>query len=362
MKQPLTRAALPSRVVRVLNRGGFGNPDVLLVRHLDGSVVLKDHAPRSWLMRNTPGRMVTALEARAWRAVASHPNVPRFLARIDPLALLIEYRPGRKLSKRRIVPPGFLDEPERAIEGLHRRGVVRLDLSHRSNALIDAEGHPVLIAFGSSFVLRPGSLLWALSLALARPVRPSGPREVARQARGGEREGRGGRRDAHRPLLAKRPANALMSRPAVSVCVIAMNEEDRIAACLRSADFADEWIVVDSHSTDRTRDMAAECGARVVERDWPSHVEQKNFGRWIYHGAWYPDRKLRLARERHRVGRRSRLSAVILRPTWKFLKIYLAQGGSPDGRAGFFAAVTGAYYVFLKYAKHWEVERGERPQ
>ena len=130
----------------------------------------------------------------------------------------------------------------------------------------------------------------------------------------------------------------------LSVCIVAMNEGDRIAACLESVKWADEIVVVDSHSTDRTREVAAEFGARVIERDWPGYVEQKNFaleqatrdwvlcvdadervsdglraeiervlaatpnsvagyamprhvfylGRCINHGGWYPDRKVRL--------------------------------------------------------------------
>lgn len=153
------RALLLSRVVRVLNRGGYGNPDVLLVVHAGREMVLKDYAPRSWLVRNTVGRCVTALESRTWSALAGHPNVPRFVARVDRLALLAEYRPGRPVSGRRAVPPGFLAELERAIEEMHRRGVVHLDLSHRSNILVDADGRPVLIDFGSALALRPGSLL-----------------------------------------------------------------------------------------------------------------------------------------------------------------------------------------------------------
>lgn len=153
------RAVLLSRVLRVLNRGGYGNPEVLLVSHAGREAVLKDYAPRSWLVRNTLGRFVTALESRAWSALAGHPNVPRFIARVDPFALLIEYRPGIKLSRRRVVPAAFLAELERAVEEMHRRGVVHLDLSHRSNVLVDPAGHPVLIDFGAALALRPGSLV-----------------------------------------------------------------------------------------------------------------------------------------------------------------------------------------------------------
>ena len=123
-----------------------------------------------------------------------------------------------------------------------------------------------------------------------------------------------------------------------------MNEEDRIGDCLRSLEFCDEVVVVDSHSTDRTREVAAELGARVIERDWPGHVAQKEFairaaehdwvlcvdadervspelraeitalreagfpgragwrfprlsnylGTWVRYGTWYPDPQLRL--------------------------------------------------------------------
>lgn len=250
-----------------------------------------------------------------------------------------------------------------------------------------------------------------------------------------------------------------MTRPPLSVCVVARDEEAKIADCLRSASFADEWIVVDSHSADRTREIAASLGARVVERDWPGHVEQKNFalsqashdwvlcldadervsdelrasiaealgaadlpegfecarrtlylGRWIRHGGWYPDRKLRLfrrsaggwtgrnphdrvevrgrvvrlrgdllhlsydsladhvatinsftsiaAQEKRAAGERAGLLDVTLRPAGKFLRMYVLKLGLLDGWPGFAAAVSGAYYVFLKYAKLRETPRG----
>lgn len=130
----------------------------------------------------------------------------------------------------------------------------------------------------------------------------------------------------------------------LSACVITCNEEDRVGACLDSLAWCDEIVVVDSHSTDRTREIARQAGARVIERDWPGYTAQKNFavlsaandwvlcvdadervstelrdeilslgepsfsaaagwdmprltrylGAWIRHGTWYPDRQLRL--------------------------------------------------------------------
>ena len=132
--------------------------------------------------------------------------------------------------------------------------------------------------------------------------------------------------------------------PRLSACVIAFNEEDRIGDCIRSLACCDEVLVVDSHSTDRTREIAASLGARVIERDWPGYVAQKELavrsagadwvlcidaderlspalqaelvalrdagfsgadgweiprltwylGSWIRHGTWYPDRAVRL--------------------------------------------------------------------
>jgi len=63
----------------------------------------------------------------------------------------------------------------------------------------------------------------------------------------------------------------------LSACIITYNEADRIEDCLRSLSFCDELVVVDSHSTDSTRDIASSLGARVIERDWPGYRTQKQF-------------------------------------------------------------------------------------
>jgi glycosyltransferase involved in cell wall biosynthesis len=133
--------------------------------------------------------------------------------------------------------------------------------------------------------------------------------------------------------------------PLLSVAIVTLNEESNLARTLASVSFAEEIIVVDSHSTDRTREIADSFGAKVFTRDWPGFAAQKNFaiqqctgdwilsldadeelspelrtqmqvllptnppvdayflnrrnmflGRWIKHGGFYPDPKLRLFR------------------------------------------------------------------
>jgi glycosyltransferase involved in cell wall biosynthesis len=133
----------------------------------------------------------------------------------------------------------------------------------------------------------------------------------------------------------------------LSVTVIAHNEEARLRACLESAAWADEIVVVDAESTDRTVAVAREFTDRVTVRPWPGFVAQKNhaiecasgewvlsldadeqvtpelrsriarilaedgpadgyaiprrnvfWGRWVRHGGLYPDFQLRLFRRR----------------------------------------------------------------
>ncbi|MEC7585133.1 MAG: glycosyltransferase family 2 protein [Planctomycetota bacterium] len=67
-------------------------------------------------------------------------------------------------------------------------------------------------------------------------------------------------------------------RAAISGCVICYQEEDRIADCVRSLSFCDEVLVVDSGSTDGTREIASQLGARVLRNEpFPGYREQKRF-------------------------------------------------------------------------------------
>lgn len=141
----------------------------------------------------------------------------------------------------------------------------------------------------------------------------------------------------------------------ISVCVIGLNEEKRLADCLLSVKpIADEIVYVDSLSKDKSRTIAKQHGARVINQKFLGHVQQKNLAvakakhdwilsldcderlsaealrsilaekerrasdpaaaeitsysfnrltyyiyRWIRHSGWYPDKKIRLFHRKH---------------------------------------------------------------
>ncbi len=252
-------------------------------------------------------------------------------------------------------------------------------------------------------------------------------------------------------------------RPGISACVITFNEENKIRRCLESLRWCDEIVVVDSFSTDRTVEICREYTDRVYQHAWLGYVGQRNLvrdlarhpwllyvdadeevseglrdeilkrfssdlgetvgfefprmvyylGRWIRHGEWYPDRKLRLflkdrgrtegeephdrvvvrgrverlchpiwhytydsiedhlktvnrfstiaARRRFVNGGKFRLADFLLHPPFRFLKAYVFRAGFLDGMHGLVIAAVSAFASAMKYAKLWEMQRAARP-
>src|SRR5450830_1031469 len=68
-----------------------------------------------------------------------------------------------------------------------------------------------------------------------------------------------------------------LSRQPFSVVIIAKNAARQLAACLDSASFADEIVVVDSGSSDGSGELAAKHGARVMQKEWLGFGRQKQF-------------------------------------------------------------------------------------
>jgi glycosyltransferase involved in cell wall biosynthesis len=246
--------------------------------------------------------------------------------------------------------------------------------------------------------------------------------------------------------------------PPVSLAVTSLNEEMRLGKCLASVrGLVREIVVVDSGSTDGTVAVAEGAGARVIRQEWLGHSAQKQvaldactqswvlildcdeelseglresvskffqsgdaecfhgcrfnrrvrfLGRWITHGDWYPDAKLRLVRRdkasmggnaahdtvlvegavkhldgdllhdsyptiqsylnkigpfadefvqrQHQLGKRWSLAANLLRPLWRFIRAYFFRLGLLDGFPGFWIAYATAFSVFVRYSRGYE--------
>lgn len=67
-------------------------------------------------------------------------------------------------------------------------------------------------------------------------------------------------------------------RDPISAFIICFNEEQKIERALKSISWCDEIIVIDSGSTDRTREISLQYTKNVINRTWPGHVAQKQFG------------------------------------------------------------------------------------
>ena len=248
----------------------------------------------------------------------------------------------------------------------------------------------------------------------------------------------------------------------LSVVIITLNEETNIARCIESVrDVADEILVMDSYSTDRTEDICREMGARFLQNKWEGYSGQKNYansmaqydhilsidadealsdalriailhlkenwkydgyfmnrmtnycGKWIRHGSWYPDRKLRLfdrtkgtwrgvihenfelednknigfiwgdllhysfyniaehvkqanhftditAEQAYLKGKGAGILKIFFSPIFKFIRDYFFLGGFLDGYYGFVVAQISANATFLKYVKLKQLYR-QRP-
>ena len=164
----ITRDNLASRTLITLSRGGRFAADVMLVESDAGRAVVKDFASRGLLVRHVLGRWLIRREVRIHRVLRAHPAVPTLLGRVDRFAFATLHRDGSRFSHRRpwIFDAAFARRLARAVDELHARGVVHLDLAHRSNVRADSAGRPVIVDFETALRFRPGGLAARVALPL----------------------------------------------------------------------------------------------------------------------------------------------------------------------------------------------------
>jgi glycosyltransferase involved in cell wall biosynthesis len=177
-----------------------------------------------------------------------------------------------------------------------------------------------------------------------------------------------------------------------------------------------EWILSLDADERVTPELAAEIRSRLsappVEAAFRIPRVTFHLGRWIRTTDWYPDYQTRLydrrsaewtgrhvheavtvrgrtgqlrgelqhyayrdvadhletidryttlaARQMHEDGRRATAVDLALHPLFAFLRNYIVRGGIRDGATGFLISRMNAYYVFLKFAKLWELQRKQQ--
>jgi len=106
----------------------------------------------------------------------------------------------------------------------------------------------------------------------------------------------------------------------ITALIPTYNEERNILECLESVRWADEILVVDSFSTDRTVEIAGNLGARITQREYGSHASQRN---WAIPQASHPWVLLLDADERCSPDLQQEIRAILEKgPDYKLNKIH----------------------------------------
>ncbi len=155
----LTRADLALLPPRRLGARADYKAGLLVYELGDEQVLLKDFSHKRGLVRAVLGPLLSGREARALRALNGLQGVPRFRGRPDRYSVAMTYTPGARPAGRAPELRGderFIAELERTVAAMHSRGVLHMDLKHRSNLLVTPDGAPLVIDFESALVVRPG--------------------------------------------------------------------------------------------------------------------------------------------------------------------------------------------------------------
>lgn len=160
--------------MRVLNLGGVGNADVLLVSRAGAPpAIVKDYGRRPAAVRRWLAPLLVRHELAMLERLEGLPGIPRPLGRIGSAALAMEYLEGTTLRRRSLgaaLPSAFFDALEGIVDGISQRGVAYLDLRSPSNVLCTPTGAPALVDLGSAYrlPLPPAFRRWHDREALAK--------------------------------------------------------------------------------------------------------------------------------------------------------------------------------------------------
>lgn len=130
-------------------------PTLWTFRHEGNAFAVKDVRHTSPFFRYTAGRTAVGHEARIYRRLEGLEFIPPYRGRLDRDAMILEWVDATNLRhlESEDLDEDFFDQLGECVERMHRRGVVHLDLRHRTNILRGADGKPRLVDFEIAFFL-----------------------------------------------------------------------------------------------------------------------------------------------------------------------------------------------------------------
>lgn len=130
-------------------------PTLWTFEHGGRRFAVKDVRRTSTFFRFTAGRWTVGHEARIYRRLEGLDFVPPFRGKFDSDAMILEWIDATSLRQLESpdLPPGFFDALQSCVDQLHARGVVHMDMRHRTNILRSAGGAPRLVDFEIAFYL-----------------------------------------------------------------------------------------------------------------------------------------------------------------------------------------------------------------
>ena len=144
-------------------------PDILIIKRGQQSLVAKDFRDKGWVARYIWGPLNLMYEKFLLNKLEGVGGVPQIIGLEDYNCLLISRIKGDEIKKYgHLLSESYFDQLLEIAEHLHTRGVLHLDLGHKSNIMVDQHGNPAIIDFNSSLYLPPNSLFQPLIRLLAK--------------------------------------------------------------------------------------------------------------------------------------------------------------------------------------------------
>lgn len=149
-------------------------PDIFIIESDQHYLVAKDFRNKGWIARNLWGPLNLMYEKFIMSKLKEVARIPQVIGLEDYNCLLISHIDGEEVKKSsHLLADDFFEQLLLISDNLHARGVLHLDLGHKSNIMVDQNGMPAIIDFNNSLYLPPNPFFLPLIKLLGKVDRYS---------------------------------------------------------------------------------------------------------------------------------------------------------------------------------------------